>query len=390
MIDQKTALSNWNEAGQLFDAIKTPDTPDHYEATMLKIGELIAPLTVPMAKPFKARVAFYCATGHILAHIVELGLLLRGLGKIGHPIEPYIVTGSPCTPEFLMAFQGHRIITPPANLDPIMKWVWIQDKCRQIHMDAFVHVSVGKEIHFAAGIRMARKHVWWSMKWGAEVYGIDAYFRTAGPNHRGLENLRGVDWRMLYAALPEFHRPELAELAAKTRATIAYKTVYGTCARNEKFSAEFIERVKLILERDTNAFYLYGARKPIPEIDALPRTQFIDWPTPALFVQTVDVFLDTHPFPGGHVVWEAIAAKTPVVLSTEISNEQPFPFFMFGGSPCLAAANRSGYIEIAEMFARHEELRTEWTERYRKFYETEMCDEEKMAREFLAALDAVI
>jgi len=373
----------------LLQQAKSPDTSENFARALKQIADITLPLAMDhvtesfKAGPINSRplVAFFVPTSAFLAHTVNLQTLLRGLRQINAGIEPIVFTFGVRKEKFEKALDAEVVyFNQPTRLE---RWLAVQKYGLERRLDALVHVSMTEGAAFAAAIRCARRHIWWSMKWHGDIPGLDGHLDGNDPFHSGAKVEANVTWRSVYTAFPDLFTFEPS--AAGVRQSIKARTVYSTMARNEKYSPAFLSAVKAVLRADPHGIYLYAARDPIP-VEPEFRGRFIHqgWVQTGKFVQVPDIFLDTFPFGGGHTAFEVIAAKKPLVLMETPPSEQYFPVNLMrrAGQPVLAAKNETEYVAQALSYR----TPNEWPERYHAFYQTFLRDEKRMASEVSGAI----
>lgn len=389
-------MNLFQREAELLNVAKNPDSADNFEVCAKQIGALYADIplgTWPDLPPNpKPRVAFYLPTSAMLAHVKTLETLLSAIKAHAPEIDAYMVVGSRLCPEFVNAFQTLAVSCYVFDSTDPDAWTKAAEWGRKTGLDAFVHVSSVQLMAYASKLRCARKHVWWSMKWHASFPHVDGYFAMGNPGETGTRELRGATWQLIPAAFPELARPELASVAMQLRATLPAKTVYGTFARDEKYSAEFLNAVARILDANPDAMFVYASRQQMAWADYGSRVKWLGWlgsDQLAVWIQAIDVMLDPFPFAGGHVSFDAMANKTPIAFFRTDDPEQPFPAAMMeraGWTP-LVANDADDYVGIAGRMPRDFETYRAYN---LDFYEQHLRDESRMAREFTAAVRAIL
>lgn len=375
MLDQSAVTALDAETAAIFRA-RNPDTPQNFVASIQPTIFASAAAGLVSRVRWKRRIAFYFPTGTYLAHVRNFHTLLNGLQAIDAPIDPVIITHSE---------PDNRFATLPAPIyfipeHPVQAWASTQRIGVKLNLDAFVHVSTVQGMAYAASMRCAKKHVWWSHKWhGLEVPGIDAYVDATSGNV-------GRPWVQHYTALPElFDRTKIDEASAK-RGEFQCQTLFGTLCREEKITEEYADTVAEILAKSKSAKFVYTGRKRVSALDRIPDVTWIGWVDTSLWSQVIDVFLDTWPFCSGHTAWEAIAAnKHFVSMEADEKCEQKFVHGLMRAHAAkhVAAISQADYVELALKMASGEiDARAD----YQKFYRDHMRDEKRMAREFTAIM----
>jgi hypothetical protein len=289
----------------------------------MSISAALAPAAAkPFRKPYRTKVAFFVSAPYMLAHVVNLHTYLTALRETDIPIDPVIFVAGTPSDEFVAAFKGFKAYSFPAE-NQAHYWLHAQKACEELRLDALVHVSVAHGMAFAANIRCARKHIYWAMKWHAAVPGVDGYISGTDPLGEPRRVAHGgAIWRCVYTSLPDLESPALDVEARVVRERFGPGKLFGTTARNEKYSPEFVRTVGRILDAQPDAQYAYAARRPVDGMH--PRAQYLGWVDARLWVRVPDMVLDPFPFPGGHVTFEAAVARRPMVLMRVQDPQQVF------------------------------------------------------------------
>lgn len=274
------------------------------------------------------RVGFFVHNVMALAHVQSLLETLEGHASLPAPmIEPYLFfeTGNA---ETIARFRatGTRIepLAPPGTSCPTSEaLVRLRSRLAAEGIDTLVWTSVAVGMPFAFAMRLARRQVWWAMKYHAlELPEIDGHV-TGGSQTGGTKVIHGREWRVGPVAAAQWFAPELAGEAKAARAALGLGgTLYGTFGRDEKLTdPAYLDAVIAILRAQPDAGFLWTGRLQRPEIQqrfeaagVAARCRFIGWVNTKVYAQVIDVFLDSFPFPCGFTLYEAMAAGKPVVL----------------------------------------------------------------------------
>lgn len=279
------------------------------------------------AKGKLPRVAFFLHNLSLLAHAMVVLETLEGHALLEAPIVEATVFFHNSEPQAVECFRGAGVrlvsLTPPgapmAMLDALVR---LRERIAAEGIETLVWVTSPLAMPFAFGMRLAPRQVWWAMKYHAlEFPEIDGYV-TGGSQIGGTKTIHGREWRVGPVAAQRWFAPERAAEAARVRAALGARIVYGSFGREEKLnSAAFLDAVVEILQRVPDAAFLWTGRQQHPAIQArldaagvAARCHFIGWVDTKLYAQVIDVFLDSFPFPCGFTLYEAMAAGKPVVL----------------------------------------------------------------------------
>ena len=366
-----------------------------------------------------------------LAHIQSLLRYLESMREFGAdllPLQPVVVSldgADPSLRQRLKALQVPLVALgdhEPKQANAYVKLIKLAALCHDHQPQAIVFVSLVMWMASFFAARLAKTQVWWAMKYHAfSSPDIDGYMcgspdgqpRTLGGNHWETSPFGGSDW----------FAPELRAEAAAERSRLGqWKTVFGSIGREEKLrDPAFLDAVCGVLEANPDAVFLWTGSRQDPVIRSFfatrgleERTRFIGWVNTRLYAQVIDVYLDSFPFPGGYTVYEAMAARRPVVMMKLAypsvglqNNASPYYFadnptdavsadvqalFRKADDPIYypVAESREDYIAYATRFAREPELHAEVGRINAEFVERFMSNRQGMAAGYHRALHKFI
>lgn len=395
--DERLADAILNEEIKVLEAAKRPDTPENFEKLygefVPKVVEaarpFLRPVIWPVAGPF--RVGFYIPSPVMLAHVVNLLTYLKAY-KVrypdGGPIRPIIYTTAIRNEEFAKAFGEVAEIRECGAKTMFQHWRLVKAAAEKDRLSAFVHISTVAGMAWAATVRIAPKHVWWSMKWhGADVPGVDAYIDGCHPYGGDRMEIAGRTWACIHQSFPEVVVPD--GIGGPPLARVAY----GTLCREEKLTPEYAAAVgRILADVPGSAFYYTARQKPewfeqeimkagvaqdqIRCLGWLPENKTVVW------ANSFDVFLDTFPFQCGHTAVEAMACGKPVAwMDTRYTGEQSVsgifdaagPLRIGEGKPFVATSVDS-YICYAAVLGRNHSIAAREGQRNRRLYDGVLRD----------------
>lgn len=125
-------------------------------------------------------------------------------------------------------------------------------------IDALVWISVALYMPFAFGMRLARKQIWWAMKYHSiNLPTIDGY--VTGYSISRQKIIDGKSWRTSCYGVKDWFDPNVTQQALRIKKEFgAGKTILGSFGREEKLNNKnFIESVCNILI-ETRTLYFSG------------------------------------------------------------------------------------------------------------------------------------
>ncbi len=205
----------------------------------------------------------------------------------------------------------------------------IGEQLKTIGCDAVIWVSNPLYMAYTFSQRVAPVQIWWSMKYKCiALDAIDEYM-TMGTCERW-RTYHGRSWRIVHGAIGDLCDSSKAEEAARIRLKSKGRLIFGCCGREEKIdNPAYLDAVCDILQAVPESVYLWSGRNKLASVvrhfearGVAERCFFIGWVDTRLYAQVFDIYLDSFPFGGGHTVFQALAAGTPVVMLHSHENEQ--------------------------------------------------------------------
>lgn len=271
---------------------------------------------------------------HVESELAHIQSLLRYLEAYKmfepeiDPIKPVVVSLDGKHPNLRqrLASMGVQLVSlsdaNPYHPNGYVKLLKFAMLCRDHPPHAIVFVSVVNWITSFFSARLASTQIWWAMKYHAfSSPDIDGYLCGSPDGKPRL--LGGNFWETAPFGGGDWFAPELTPAATKLHYEFgAGAIVFGSIGREEKLRhPPYLDAVCDILEANPGAVFLWTGRQCDPTIQShfeqrrlADRTKFIGWVNTKLYAQVIDVYLDSFPFPGGYTVYEAMAAKKPVVM----------------------------------------------------------------------------
>ncbi len=300
---------------------------------LLALGQAAClPRPVAARPPGLPRLAFIIHNGVLLAHTEVLLLALQTLWQRGDAgFVPVVWVLGSADPRFRAAFAAagaevHALndVVPEAGLAARLHH--LRDTLAAEGCSAAVWLCYPHMLAYAAGLGVAPRLAWWSLKYHPPIPGPDLRLCQAGGAPLAPVDIRGQPWRILplaFAAAP----PDAAARAraAALRATLPDgSVVISTVMRSDKMdSPVFWDTAAEILRRAPHAIWRYAGREDLPGLRAClerhgvaDRAVFAGWVDPAVEAALADLYLDGWPVGSGAAAAQAMMAGIPYVFRT--------------------------------------------------------------------------
>ena len=315
------------------EALAPLETEEAYRAAYDSVP--LPPVTPGIPATGK-RVGFIVHAASLLAHVQLMRGVLRPDDRV------FVLKGD------AEGFQG-MIPCPAVSLPQVelpQRFEALRERLKEQQCGTVIWVSVPLYARYAFALRLARKQVFWAMRYHAVAPG-DLNI-TAGNRGEKWRMFHGEQWRCVHAPFNIETKPVNKLHAEQFRAP--YGFVYGSLAREQKYSPEFLECVAQILESHPDSGFVWTGRKEPPHIRQFfrerglsNRHRFVGWQDPDLFVNTLDCFLETFPL-GGLTTFTAMAHGIPVVA---LRNEHSPIGSLDASAGLLAAPGAREYVEMS-------------------------------------------
>lgn len=316
-----------------FDQIKLPfsDMGHRIQRTVEKNIEQVLPqipaINLPYADTDLPVIAFLINNTHFLAHVEMMFNFLRAHNQLSKKIIRPVVIAESSDQNDSTLKKLQEINTSLVIIDKLFDlkksnlYSCIKAIMRKNQWDTLVYVSACPTLHFKAAYRMAPIQIYWKMKYAAfhNDY-IDGYIDN-GHIGKKVDQL-GRTWYGANHASEQWLIPSAKKDADTIRASLPYKTVYGTLARTEKYNdKKFLNIVVEVLKSNPSSCFIWAGREKNPIIQSFferhnvdDRTIFIGWVNVDVFSQVLDIFLDTTPLGCGFTQLKALAGGKPVIF----------------------------------------------------------------------------
>ena len=304
------------------------------------------PLTLHPRGQKKRKIAFFAEAISELAHTRNLFNYVRSIAtRPDLDLEPVIYYAAAGPEKVITQYHdiGVRTFQIPPGLGTEKSGLWLREHLRETETDVCVILGTLSGIFvFLLGLRVAPIQIWWSQKYhGLKFDHIDGYLTLGGfEPHR---EIQGRSWRCVPGLFgPEITLPAdssaMAE-AGRVRASLLdgrFSKIAGVVGREEKLdNDDYWDCIAKILKQHPEMLFIWSGRSErrtikqrIEARGLADRCRFVGWVNTKVYVNVVDIYLDSFPFPGGHTLIEAIMANKPVVsLVTKEARRIGIPIF---------------------------------------------------------------
>jgi len=341
LLDNKNYDAALHLEMQLYNQfVKVIETEAHFAACtkkwvpdMISAGSALALAKLPVRVPSgrRPKVAFIIHTAATEAHVEVVVNILKGYRQlVEQSFEPEVYCLFDCKPEMTAMFMCVNISVKYLedkglrDGSVVDRLLYLRDVAERECIDCVVWVSNPMWMAFAFALRIARKQVWFALKYhDFSSPDIDAYLTGGGMSR--FKNFAGRRWRVGLSGYDGLYRPEYALEAQALRCDLGAeqgRVIAGTFGRPEKLrDPEYLGAVCGLLCKYPQLVYLWtgrsqdaGIQSTFEKCGVAAQTVFIGWVNTRLYAQVLDIFLDSFPFPCGFTLYEALMAGVPCVL----------------------------------------------------------------------------
>lgn len=334
----------WLELVLYVQYLSKVETIEHFEDTyerlhpaLAECGRIIKPSVPDFSKRQPnptPRVAFLFFSPDYLAHAKNFDVFLEGFAELNSkPIEPVAyINGNEAESGGLplpTAISNRGVEIRWFNMSKVTEFLIQTAKSAELDgIDALVFVSTPSFLITSASAGIAPSIIWWAMKYhGIRANGIDGYLTIGSIQSERFIN--GHRWRAVYPSLTGLYDPTVKNEALQIRQhylSKGYQCILACIGRAEKINSRpYLEMLQRILTKHPEAVFLWTGRSIPPEVKTMmdelgitERCEFIGWVNTKVYIQVVDIYVDSFPFASGHTSYECMAAGKPfVVLETE-------------------------------------------------------------------------
>lgn len=397
----------WTET-LIYDAFVKPiESEEHYktcfdrwinEFSMAAKSMNLQPATTGQPE----RICFFLHSGYFLGHTAVLLKVLDDWQQSrSESVDIYVAILTRTDPEFLTALKsrGVYLLRPAAasSNQPIelaRAVIDIREQIQSLSIGTVVWVSVPTISSFALNLPMARRQIFWSLKFHPVHYDSVATHICGGHPSEKIKHYHGREWAVCPFPLTVAEEEVSRDSVRSERATLGdWKLILGSMAREEKFnSQDFLLALGQILALNPHCAFIYTGRSNSEHIRRIARQfgveqqiKFLGWVDTNLYAEVIDIFLETFPFGCGVTAFQAMAKGTPIVsycaddtmFGYQLKGAMPaetlanLPRSDFERLPILTATDANHYIDIVNRLIRDNKWRGQIGERQRVYYRGE-------------------
>jgi hypothetical protein len=293
----------------------------HHTKPLWSAGRRMSPGPIPTGD--LNSIAFIAQNSVLLGH-TEVMLLVMADWKRRYPqLRIRFVGLTPCQKELAqrLAAIGIEWIAPSARLQPLALASWLRDVLASENIGTAVWLSLPLWVPFIFGYRIAKRQVFWSLKFHAVHLGDEIVHIGMTKERDGTVNIHGKPWLAFQPPLAVSIDERDTVTRAKLRGDYQDKFLFATLAREEKFnSPRFANAVARILKRCPGSIFMFTGREISPVLEralvehgVAEQAMFIGWVDTELYANLIDCFLETFPFGCGVTGMQALSHGTPVI-----------------------------------------------------------------------------
>ncbi len=332
----------------------------HHAPSLWSAGRRLSP--GPVLTGDRDCIAFVAQNSVLLGH-TEVMLLVMQDWKRRYPQLRLLFVGfTPCQPDLAarLAAIGVEAITPDDKLSPLALAEWLRGRLAAENAGTAVWLSLPLWVPFLFGYRVARRQVFWSLKFHAVHLGDDVIHIGMTKQREGTVAIHGKPWHAFQPPLAVAIRERDATERTSLRGIYDDQFLFATLAREEKFnSPRFAEAVATILKRCPGSLFLFTGREISPVLEnalvangVADQAMFVGWVDTELYANLVDCFLESFPFGCGVTGMQALSHGTPIV---SLWDRDTLPTFYFEQASAAAtfhpnwqvATDEDGYVDAA-------------------------------------------
>ncbi len=277
------------------------------------------------------KVAFFIDYANNLAHSKNLYMYLTALlRQTDYKIEPTLIYYKKSD---ALNFEDYGIenidrLELPKGMSRIELILWLKGEIDRRGISVCVTLGTISSLFALSFVcKIAPVMMWWSQKHhGLTLDSIDGYLTLGSVAPTRM--IDGREWRTIVGLFgPSTFKVQSEDVRAKALSIrtqllgAEYKQILGVFGREEKLDNDaYWDCVSSIIERFPEALFIWSGRHERKSIiDRMSarnlehRCKFAGWVDTQVYVNVIDLYVDSFPFPGGHTVVEAMLADTPVV-----------------------------------------------------------------------------
>jgi hypothetical protein len=350
-----------------YPLVKQVESESHYAESfsghfrsLWDLGSRCSPGSISYGNSNK--IAFVAQNSVLLGH-TEVMLLMMEYWKRHYPRLDMVFLGmTPCHPSLdkRLSAIGIRSRCIKKVLSPTESTQWLRDTIHSEDAGVSVWLSLPLWAPYIYGFRVAKRQVFWSLKFHAVHLGPEVVHIGMTKKRDGVEIVNGYPWLAFQPPLAVSVTPRSEIDRAKTRGEHDSTFIFATLAREEKFnSPRFVEAISEILKRTPSAIFLFTGRsiphtlkKALEDKGVWGRAIFIGWVDTDMVANAIDCFLETFPFGCGVTGMQALRHSAGVI---SLWDTDTLPTFCFDDYQTASSfhpnwaisRNVDGYIDAA-------------------------------------------
>ncbi len=306
----------------------------HHTKSLWKAGKSISPGSVPTGDP--NCICFVAQNSVLLGHTEVMLLMLEDWRKRYPTLRLLFIGLTPCQPELAEKLKaiGITAITPDTNKSPLEVIRWLRNITIQESVGTAIWLSLPLWVPFIYGYQIAKKQIFWSLKFHAVHLGEEVVHIGMTKQREGNVMIHGNPWHAFQPPLVVQIKNRDEQTLNKLRSKYKDNFLFVTLAREEKFnSPRFVKTVIDILESCPNSLFLFTGREISPILkNALRdstvshRAIFVGWVDTDEYANFTDCFLETFPFGCAVTGMQALSHGTTVISLWETDTLPTFYF----------------------------------------------------------------
>jgi hypothetical protein len=347
--------------------VKKIESDEHYAAcfqyhaqSLWSAGRRISP--GPVLTGDSDCIAFIAQNSVLLGHTEVMLLVMEDWRRRYPQLRLLFVGFTPCQPDLMqrLTAAGVEAITPEDKLPPLSLAKWLRSTLAGRKAGVAIWLSLPLWVPFIFGYRVAKRQVFWSLKFHAVHLGDEVIHIGMTKKKDGVVEIHGKPWLAYQPPLGVGITQRDKVARANLRGIYDDKFLFITLAREEKFNSQrFALAVARILKRCPGSLFLFTGREISPVLEKVLTEQgvaeqaiFIGWVDTELYANLADCFLETFPFGCGVTGMQALSHGTPVI---SLWDKDTLPTFYFEDAEKAAnfhqnwrvSTNESEYVETA-------------------------------------------
>lgn len=323
----------------------------HHTKSLWQAGKAISPGRVPAGD--QNCICFIAQNSVLLGHTEVMLLMLEDWRKRYPSLRLLFIGLTPCQPELAERLKaiGIRAITPNTNKSPLEVIRWLRNITTQESVGTAIWLSLPLWAPFIFGYQIAKKQIFWSLKFHAVHLGEEVVHIGMTKQREGTVDIHGNPWHAFQPPLVVEIKNRDEQTLSELRKKYSESFLFVTLAREEKFNSHrFVKAVIQILESCPNSLFLFTGREVSPILNSAlqasavsNRAIFVGWVDTDEYANFTDCFLETFPFGCGVTGMQALSHGSTVI---SLWDTDTLPTFYF--SNVIEASNFYSKWKVAK------------------------------------------